>query len=586
MERDEKMFTWFNNLTIKVKLQLTFVCIIITSTIMGLCAIYYADKVDEQATEMAEIWNKRLVISNNFFKDLSIYRIRTYRHLETVSSQDKASFAKQGEELYADIQKNMQDYESYIGKSKYAPASDAENTRKILADVKATVEGYHKINNEILALSSANKPQEASALLQGESFKEFGKLRDIMTQLADHDAKMIEYANRNADAMFAEGRGIQLALMIVFLTFSITVSVYLIRNTTKSIQELVRISQEVADGNLTDHAKVYSKDELGKLATLYNQTIEKIKSLMIGIQNNAEQVAASSEELTASAEQATQVTTQIATSMTDVSDTACKQQESADHAAEVVYTMSKHIEDATQNSKTVLEYSVKSENKAIDGAKEIGKAVDQMASIEVTVNQSAQVVSKLGERSKEIGQIVELITGIAGQTNLLALNAAIEAARAGEQGKGFAVVAEEVRKLAEQSQGAAKHIAKLISDIQNETGEAVEVMTQGTREVKNGALVIHDVGKTFEEIMALAKVTAEKMQDMAEQMVNISSGTKKIVAITEKIDQASRTVAGDSQTVSAATQEQAAAMEEIASASDGLSNVAQNLQMETRKFRV
>lgn len=140
--------------------------------------------------------------------------------------------------------------------------------------------------------------------------------------------------------------------------------------------------------------------------------------------------------------------------------------------------------------------------------------------------------------------------------------------------------------MAEQSQGAAKHIAKLISDIQNETGEAVEVMTQGTREVKNGALVIHDVGKTFEEIMALAKVTAEKMQDMAEQMVNISSGTKKIVAITEKIDQASRTVAGDSQTVSAATQEQAAAMEEIASASDGLSNVAQNLQMETRKFRV
>ena len=85
-----------------------------------------------------------------------------------------------------------------------------------------------------------------------------------------------------------------------------------------------------------------------------------------------------------------------------------------------------------------------------------------------TVSRSAQVVTKLGENSKEIGQIVETISGIAGQTNLLALNAAIEAARAGEQGKGFAVVAEEVRKLAEQSKAAAERIANLIEGIQKE----------------------------------------------------------------------------------------------------------------------
>ena len=96
-----------------------------------------------------------------------------------------------------------------------------------------------------------------------------------------------------------------------------------------------------------------------------------------------------------------------------------------------------------------------------------------MANIEKTVANSVAVVTKLGERSKEIGQIVENISGIAGQTNLLALNAAIEAARAGEQGRSFAVVAEEVRKLAEQSQEAAKQIANLIGEIQGDTDKAL-----------------------------------------------------------------------------------------------------------------
>jgi len=92
----------------------------------------------------------------------------------------------------------------------------------------------------------------------------------------------------------------------------------------------------------------------------------------------------------------------------------------------------------------------------------VEKAITQMGHIEESVIRSAHVVAKLGERSKQIGQIVDTISGIAGQTNLLALNAAIEAARAGEQGRGFAVVAEEVRKLAEQSQDAAKQIPSII----------------------------------------------------------------------------------------------------------------------------
>ena len=209
-----------------------------------------------------------------------------------------------------------------------------------------------------------------------------------------------------------------------------------------------------------------------------------------------------------------------------------------------------------------------------------------MANIEKAVDDSANLVGKLGERSQEIGTIVDTISGIAGQTNLLALNAAIEAARAGEQGRGFAVVAEEVRKLAEQSQDAAKQIAELIGAIQNDTNQAVDAMNEGTREVRKGTEVVTSAGQAFGQIVNLVDRVSDQVSDISAAIEQMAAGSQHIVASTKNIDAASKEASAHTQTVSAATEEQLASMEEIASSSQALANLAQELQTEVAKFRV
>ena len=248
--------------------------------------------------------------------------------------------------------------------------------------------------------------------------------------------------------------------------------------------------------------------------------------------------------------------------------------------------MSAGIQQVAANTNNVAGTSDKTAVAAQEGNQAIETAVKQMNTIEQTVSKSATVVEKLGERSKEIGQIVDTISGIAGQTNLLALNAAIEAARAGEQGKGFAVVAEEVRKLAEQSQEAAKQIADLIGGIQAETETAVSAMQDGTKEVRKGSEVVNTAGKDFAAIATLVKEVSKEVQDISAAIQQMASGSQQIVDSVKSIDNISKNTAEHAQTVSAAAEEQSASMEQIAASSQSLAKMAETLQSAISHFKI
>nr|WP_243237408.1 methyl-accepting chemotaxis protein [Heliobacterium chlorum] len=419
---------------------------------------------------------------------------------------------------------------------------------------KQSMDGMRKLLADINAEEKSLLAKRSEALLQGE----------IKTKITMGGGSAVGL--------------ILAALFALWITRGITKPVNLLYG------ELTKLAQN--GGDLRQKIDVDATDEIGDLANAINQFLADLRGIMTQVLHSAENVSSSTSELSASAAQSAQATNQVVASITEVAQGADKQVKAVSEASAVIEQMSAGIQQVATNANVVSGVAEKTAKAAFEGDKAVNAAMIQMNSIEKSVSSSTQVVSKLGERSSEIGQIVDTISGIAGQTNLLALNAAIEAARAGEQGRGFAVVAEEVRKLAEQSQEAAQQIANLISEIQAETSNAVVAMKDGSREVKVGTDVMNSAGKAFKEIVSLIDQVSDQVSEISAAIQQMASGSQQIVSSVREIDRFSKDAAAQTQTVSAATQEQSASIEQIASFSEELEKMAEDLKATVSKFKV
>jgi methyl-accepting chemotaxis protein len=265
------------------------------------------------------------------------------------------------------------------------------------------------------------------------------------------------------------------------------------------VMDLLSVVSTAAEGDLTVKAEV-TADALGSVADAFNLMITGLMSLVTQASNVANEIQRSTSGILHSAERMRLGAEQQAAQLQKASD-------SVNEMSVMTQRMSENAEAATKTSHTATQAAVK-------GGASVAETIKGMQRIRATVQSTGKKIKGLGERSLEIGAIIEVINEIATQTNLLALNAAIEAARAGEQGKGFAVVADEVRKLAERAARATKDITGLIKGIQVETSEAVTVMEEGTREVEEGTKLADQAGAALREIEQIVKQTATLMTDI------------------------------------------------------------------------
>jgi len=373
---------------------------------------------------------------------------------------------------------------------------------------------YHSIIDHVVELHRAGKQKEAIELIYDP------RSEAVRADLASTIAELVALQDKlktaaRADQVAAESRTAMLIsiLAVLGVIVSLVVASVLVRSISGGVARMVNMIKEVAANNLTvADMEIKSQDEIGQAGIALNKMKNNLHEVIQSIAGTAVQVASASEELSSTSQQIT----------------ANSEETSAQ--AKVVSTATEQV---SQNLQTVA-----------TGAEEMGSTIKEIAknateaakvatgAVKVAENTTV-TVSKLGDSSTEIGQVIKVITSIAQQTNLLALNATIEAARAGEAGKGFAVVANEVKELAKETAKATEDISRKIEAIQTDTKAAVDAIAEISAVINQINGISNTIATAVEEQNATTNEMARNVSEAARGSGEITSNISGVAQAAE-----------------------------------------------------
>lgn len=328
-----------------------------------------------------------------------------------------------------------------------------------------------------------------------------------------------------SDEFVHEVRALQVQIAIAAIVVTvILVSTMMIatrRWITRPLGRALAVTQRVADGDLTQHIRADSSDEVGAL-------LRSVDGMSTHLRDMIGEIDAGIQGLAKSAHKLSTASDAVATS-------SGTQSQSATVMASAVEQMTSSIQLVADHAEACRGLAENSGSVSDSGSEVINQAISSMSMIADTVKTSAEAVLHLGDESKEISQIVNVIREIADQTNLLALNAAIEAARAGEAGRGFAVVADEVRKLAERTSLSTQEITRMVDDIQAGAATAVETMTKGEEQVQEGVSLAAEAGGRIADIKIGATQVSDAVIGISDALREQTTANREIARNVETI---------------------------------------------------
>jgi methyl-accepting chemotaxis protein len=349
-----------------------------------------------------------------------------------------------------------------------------------------------------------------------------------------------------AQPMAEARKGGMHAILFVIAILALTIcAIYVFMNKVviRPLRRTVDHLRDIAEGegDLTARIAANTRDEVGELAEWFNTFVGKIRQIIHEVSRTSSEVAAAATEIAASSEE-------MAAHMED-------QSAQISQISATIGEMSASVVEVARQTSQASDNARHSGQIAEEGGRVVAQTIEDMQAISQAVSSGAASVTELGKRGERIGEIIGVINDIADQTNLLALNAAIEAARAGEHGRGFAVVADEVRKLADRTTRATGEVAQAIRAIQDETGQAVEKMDSGTRQVEQGVERAQSANRNLCEIVTSARDVAGMIQSIAATSEQQSAASEQIGRSVDSISATSRQASeGASQAAAAACQ--------------------------------
>ncbi|MFN8222912.1 MAG: methyl-accepting chemotaxis protein [Gaiellales bacterium] len=502
----------------------------------------------------------------------------------------KAGDPAEQAKIDADLKKDA----AVIGDSLKALEADSTGDEKAMLTTLVTqYDTYLAARDKVRGFSRSGDAKAAATANNDalDAYKVVATGFDKLTDNANAEAKRVD---EKIASTYSSSRTLSLVLAVLALVVGALVAWSLVKGIRRIVTEVLDRLQMLQDHCTTDLRTGLEKmasgdltfavtpvtplienipaDELGKVAEAvngvrnrtvasveaYNATRESLVGLIGRVQEASTTLSATSQQMASTSDEAGRAVGEIAHAVSDVASGAERQVRMVEEAR----VSAEETGSAAREAREVAE----------EGVMAAQQASAAMESVRKSTTSVTDAIRGLAEKSEAIGGIVETITGIASQTNLLALNAAIEAARAGEQGRGFAVVAEEVRKLAEESQGAATKIADLIEEIQAETQRTVGVVEDGAKRTEDGVEVVEQARVAFERI-------GSQVEEMGGRIQQVVTATAEVAAVAEQ-------TSASTQQVSASTEETSASAQQIAASAQDLATSATELQELVDHFKL
>ncbi|HEY1424405.1 MAG TPA: methyl-accepting chemotaxis protein [Candidatus Acidoferrum sp.] len=471
------------------------------------------------------------------------------------------------------------------------------------------------------------------------------KTSAVLNQTKDEMDKNFEQSKTSAKRASDLSSGVTTAGTLLAILLGLLIAYYTAKSITLPLAHLITVARELGDsGDLNQNIDIHRNDEIGALATTFNNLVAYLRE-MAGVamavaegdltvdvvprskrdtlgnaflrmshglqeivsttRDSASQVSSGSSQVAGAADESAKVSVQASSAIEEVTSTMHEMsinvqnvvkntQVQASSVAETsasIEEMVASIQRVADTSKMLIDIANRSREEVGIGIQTMEKTTDGLNRTNKAIQSSAEIINVLGHRADDIGRIIEVIDDLAEQTNLLALNAAIEAARAGEHGLGFAVVADEVRKLAEKSTQSTKEIADLISSIQREARQAVENMDRSTRIVEEGLTFGNELGTALHKISSVVTEVYKFSQEIGaatnEQSVGsaqIAKATGRLTEITQEINSAVEEQASGAQAVVRAMDKMRELVQQSASSSTELSAAAEQMLKLSRKM--
>ncbi|MGK5079185.1 methyl-accepting chemotaxis protein [Janthinobacterium sp. HLX7-2] len=516
-----------NQMKVGTRLLAAFFCVALMGAIVAGIGIFNMGKIDTMAGQM---YNNEL-LGLSYIKEANIALIKVGR---ARSNFLLATTDEERSRRLADIAKFLEANKSQLAKAR--PLFVTAAAKELFDRFAAVDVEYVTTMQQALTLAAteplAQRSPQLTELLS-KTRLHADELDGVLEKLSLQKEERAKDAAAQASSVYQASRIFMLALVLGSVAAGLGLGVLITRGLTRQLggepAYAVRIAGAIAEGDLSVDIRTASHDSASLLFAM-----KTMRDKLVGI---VSQVRSGTDTInTASGE--------IAQGNLDLSS---RTEEQASSLEETASSMEELTSAVRQNADNARQANVLA-----------GAASDVAGKGGAVVGQVVQTMESINAASRKIVDIISVIDGIAFQTNILALNAAVEAARAGEEGRGFAVVAAEVRNLAQRSASAAKEIKTLI-------GDSVE-------QVEIGSRLVHDAGKTMDEVVVSVRQVADIMQEITAASAEQSAGIEQVNQAVLQMDQV--------------TQQNAALVEEAAAAAESLQEQAQVLTELVGVFRL